>query len=68
MVWSVALPDPTTRGDLSKNFNSETMRNTGFDVTKCLTALPAGNYQLVLGFEKDGKHYRCDRSRLIQLI
>lgn len=67
-VWSVVLPDPTARGDVARNFNSETMRNTGFDVTKNLTALPPGNYRLVLGFEKDGKQYRCDRSRLIQLI
>lgn len=66
-VWSVTLPSPVPRGDVAKNFNSETMRNTGFEVTKNLMALPPGNYRLVLGFEKDGKQYRCDRSRIIQL-
>ena len=66
-VWSVTLPEPLPRGDVARNFKSETMRNTGFEITRSLTALPPGNYRLVLGFDKDGKHYRCDRSRIIQL-
>lgn len=66
-VWSVGLTEPKPRGDVARKFNAETMRNTGFEVTKNLAGLPAGDYRLVLGFQKDGKQYLCDRNRLVHL-
>lgn len=66
-VWEVKLPEPIPRGDVARSFKTETMRNTGFSVESNLSALPAGNFRLMLAFNKDDKQHRCDRGRIIQL-
>lgn len=66
-VWEAKLSEPFSRGDVAKKFKTDTMLDTGFKARSNLSALPAGNYRLMLVFSKDGKQHRCDRGWIIQL-
>lgn len=66
-AWELPLVEVVNRPDVVRVVGAETLRSSGFKVLADLSSLPAGDYHLVVTFERDGKQFVCDKSRMIRL-
>ena len=63
--WVIALGAPVERADVAAHYDAATMQASGFDFPVDLSALPAGEYNLALGYLSSGRPVLCDTGRRV---